>query len=145
MTAVGPIGEEDLPALAALFAELVDEETDLTAMAASFRAMAADDAYILLGAKREGRLAGFIMGIVCRDIVGDCRPFLVVENVIVAASARGQGVGAALWADMEAEARRRGCHYCMLVSAAWREEAHAFYTGVGFETEKYKGFKKYLT
>ena len=144
MTAIGPVGEGDLPALATLFTELVDTRTDHDAMQASFRRMEASPDYILLGAKLDGRLVGFMMGIVCHDIVGPCQPFLVVENVVVAQSARRQGVARSLWAALEGEARRRYCHYCLLVTGDWREDAHRFYTSVGFVADKYKGFKKYL-
>lgn len=144
MITVAPLAEGDLPALAALFAELTDDPTDEARMAANFRRMAAGDDYILLGAKRGGELVGFMMGIVCLDIVGCCQPFLVVENVIVARAARRQGVARRLWDELEAEARRRGCYYVFLVSIDWREDAHRFYASVGFAPDKYKGFKKYL-
>ncbi|MDT8903420.1 N-acetyltransferase family protein [Anaeroselena agilis] len=144
MITVAPLAESDLPALIALFAELTDELTDYAPMAANFRAMSAGDSYILLGAKLEGELVGFVMGIICLDIVGCCRPFLVVENVIVAKAARRQGVARRLWDELEAEARRRGCYYVFLVSVDWREDAHRFYASVGFAPDKYKGFKKYL-
>ncbi len=137
MIAVAPLAESDLPALAALFTELTDDPTDEARMAAG-------EDYILLGAKRDGELVGFMMGIVCLDIVGCCQPFLVVENVIVARAARRQGVARRLWDELEAEARRRGCYYVFLVSIDWREDAHHFYASVGFTPDKYKGFKKYL-
>ncbi len=144
MITVSPLAESDLPALAALFAELTDDPTDEMRMADNFRRMARCGEYILLGAKRGGQLVGFMMGIVCLDIVGCCRPFLVVENVVVARAARRQGVARMLWDELEAEARRRGCYYVFLVSIDWREDAHRFYASVGFAPDKYKGFKKYL-
>lgn len=144
MTTIGPVGEVDLAALATLFTELVDTQTDHEAMLGCFRRMEASPDYILLGAKQDGRLVGFMMGIVCQDIVGPCQPFMVVENVVVSQTARRQGVARALWAELEGEARRRRCHYCLLVTGDWREEAHRFYTSVGFAADKYKGFKKYL-
>lgn len=144
MITVAPLVESDLPALAGLFTQLTDDHTDETRMAVNFHRMAGGGDYILVGAKRDGELVGFMMGIVCLDIVGCCQPFLVVENVIVAQAARRQGVARRLWDELEAEARRRGCNYVFLVSIDWREDAHRFYASVGFTPDKYKGFKKYL-
>lgn len=144
MIAVAPIAAGDLAALRALFFDLSDHETDAARLAANFLLTADDPDYILLGAKSDGRLVGFMMGIVCLDFVGTCRPFLVVENVVVARAVRRQGVARRLWSALEAEARRRDCCYVILVSGDWREEAHGFYASVGFETDKFRGFKKYL-
>lgn len=144
MITVAPIGESDLAALKTLFADLSDHETDAERLATNFRRMAADPNYILLGAKHDEALVGFMMGIVCLDLVGVCRPFLVVENVVVARRARRRGVARRLWAELEVEARRRDCYYVILVSGDWRTEAHRFYVSVGFEPDKFRGFKKYL-
>jgi GNAT superfamily N-acetyltransferase len=145
MVTVAPIEQPDLPALAVLFTELVDVKTGHSRMLASFEQMQASPDYILLGAKCQDRLVGFMMGIVCLDIVGCCQPFLVVENVVVAAASRRQGVARQLMQQLEAQARYRQCHYILLVTAAWRKDAHDYYASMGFEADKYKGFKKYLS
>lgn len=144
MIVVAPIAATDLTALKALFLDLSDHETDDARLAANFRLTADDPDYILLGAKLDGKLVGFMMGIVCLDFVGSCRPFLVVENVVVSQAARRQGVARLLWEEMEAQARKRDCYYVILVSGDWREEAHRFYASVGFGADKFRGFKKYL-
>lgn len=144
MIEIAPVGREDLPQLAALFAELVETKTDLAAMAENFSLISGDPGYILLAAKDGQQLVGTIMGIVCLDMVGSCRPFMVIENVVVAGSHRRRGVAAALFRELEAQARERQCYYTMLVTADWRQEALAFYTAMGYETGKFRGLKKYL-
>lgn len=139
-----PIGGEDLDELAGLFQELTGESTDRIKMAENFRRMQANPDYILLGAQDGNELVGSLMGIVCLDIVGECRPFIVVENVIVAERSRGRGVGRRLMAAIEAEAVERGCLYIMFVSSASRKEAHRFYEAMGYGLDVVQGFKKFL-
>ncbi|MFD2877411.1 GNAT family N-acetyltransferase [Paenibacillus rhizoplanae] len=59
----------------------------------------------------DGELLGSLMGIVCQDLVGDCRPFMVIENVVVSSRARRQGLGKKLMTAIEAIAHERDCYY----------------------------------
>ncbi|HEX3549892.1 MAG TPA: inositol monophosphatase family protein [Candidatus Elarobacter sp.] len=52
--------------------------------------------------------------------------------LVVAPDARRSGVGEALVAAVEREARMLGCDAIVLESSAWRDGAHAFYRGIGF-------------
>ncbi len=47
--------------------------------------------HILLAAEDGGRLVGSVMGVVCEELYGDGRPFLVVENLIVDKEQRRKG------------------------------------------------------
>lgn len=47
--------------------------------------------HILLAAEDGGRLVGSVMGVVCEELYGDGRPFLVVENLIVDKGQRRKG------------------------------------------------------
>jgi GNAT superfamily N-acetyltransferase len=67
-----------------------------------------------------------------------------VESVRVAADLRGQGVGAALFADAEKRARSAGCLLMQLTSNKTRSEAQRFYERLGFEPS-HVGYKKKLT
>jgi len=140
---VADITVEQLPALAGLYETLSRLPQDTAHMAAVFSRMEASPDYHLLGAvSGEGELVGALMGVVCLDVVGPCRPFMVVENVIVAARHRRRGVGRRLLAEIERRARARDCFYLMLVSGPGREDAQAFYTAGGYF--KSAGFKKRL-
>lgn len=142
---IAQIAVEDLEALAALYFELTEVQTDLLAMCKSFEMISENEDYLLVGAKDEnGRLLGSLLGIVCTDVVGECRPFLVLENVIVSSEARGRGVGKLLMESIEGFARERGCSYIILVSGAKRTGAHAFYEALGYAEHPARGFKKIL-
>jgi GNAT superfamily N-acetyltransferase len=68
---------------------------------------------------------------------------LQVEAVRVRADLRGQGIGAALFAWIVDEARRRGCGLVQLTTDTRRREAHRFYERLGF-TASHVGFELQL-
>ncbi len=45
---------------------------------------------------------------------------------------------------VEEQARAAGCTKRMLLSSTMRGEAHAFFSRIGFDGEKKRGFVKYL-
>jgi ribosomal protein S18 acetylase RimI-like enzyme len=61
------------------------------------------------------------------------RPAAKISALVVDESHRGQGIGRALVAELEAEARARRCVLLFLTTAARREDAQAFYRRVGLE------------
>ncbi|MFW5432897.1 GNAT family N-acetyltransferase [Paenibacillus apiarius] len=136
---------EDVTQLAGLYAELDDRPTNVEKMAARLARLNDDPDYLFLGtADENGKLLGSVMGIICEDLTGDCQPFMVVENVIVAAEAHGQGIGMKLMNRLEEFARERDCHVMMLMSNVKREGAHRFYERLGFSREVGYGFLKSL-
>jgi ribosomal protein S18 acetylase RimI-like enzyme len=144
MITIKPIGRDDLNDLATLLAELSGKLANMELMLKNLEWMEKNGDYYVLGAKLDQRLAGSIMGIVCRDLVGECKPFLVVENVIVSSQFRNQGIGKRLMLEMEKIGRKRDCHYIMFVSGAQRRDAHQFYESLGYKLNVVQGFKKYL-
>ena len=136
--------EADLPALAALYKQFKGDDSSLEAMRATFARIADSPDYAVLVAEVAGRLAGSAMGIVCAELYGQCRPFLVIEDVIVDADHRRLGVGTALMNALEDFARATDCHYMMLVTDADRTWAHNFYASLGFGRDTHRGFKKRL-
>lgn len=145
MTTIVRIEEPDLEELAILSQELCGRETNITCLKENFEKIVRDPNYLLIGAKdARNRLIGSVMGIICMDFVGECRPFVVMENLIVDEKARGLGVGKLLVSYIEDRARERNCFYLTFTSLAIRTEAHAFYEGIGYPKGMVEGFKKYL-
>jgi GNAT superfamily N-acetyltransferase len=136
---------DDGEKLAELYQQLCGVVTELDKMKGNIGWIAANKDYYLIGAiNNHGRLLGSLMGIVCRDIVGSCRPFMVLENVIVALGYRGHGIGTQLLSRIESIARERNCFYVMFVSSCDRKAAHRFYEKSGYRLDAVQGFKKYL-
>lgn len=145
MVVIKEIEMESLPELGNLYQELMNKPSDLNKLEEVFKVVKADNRYILLGAFVEGELLGSLMGIVCQDLVGDCKPFMVIENVVVSVRARRQGVGKKLMNAIEQAARERDCYYIILVSGEQRKEAHVFYESLGYRDEKVEGYRKHLS
>ncbi|WP_379134773.1 GNAT family N-acetyltransferase [Paenibacillus sp. sgz500958] len=144
MITIQEVGLESLEALNDLYSELIDRRTDPLKLEEAFKSIKDDARYSVIGAFVDGELLGSVMGIVCQDIVGDCRPFMVIENVVVSSRARRQGVGKLLMRAIEQIARDKDCYYIILVSSERRKDAHVFYESLGFRDEKVEGYRKHL-
>jgi len=136
--------EEDLPALAELYRQFRGERSAPERMREVFRRLVRNRQYTILGVKHQGRMVGSAMAILCEELYGECRPFLVIEDVIVDEKHRRRGIGSRLMRALEERARTSGCAYIMLVTDAARHEAIAFYRSLGYHPRRYRGFKKYL-
>lgn len=145
MITICAIQMTDLVQYAALCDELFGEKTNMTALTEAVRKIRSNTDYLLIGAKDEnGALLGAVMGIVCIDTVGRCRPFMVLENLIVSERYHRLGIGKRLVENLEKTARERNCYFIMLMSLMKRKEAHLFYEALGYSKNIAQGFKKYL-
>jgi ribosomal protein S18 acetylase RimI-like enzyme len=73
------------------------------------------------------------MGVICEELYGDCKPFLVLENMIVDETYRNQGVGKALVSELEKIATKRNCTQVILVTESNRIDACKFYESAGYK------------
>ena len=134
---------EDMPQLAALYEQFWGDKSDVEKMKSEFPVIQQENRHIILIAERDGIVIGSVMGIVCRELYGDCRPFLVVENMIVDRQSRKGGVGYQLLSELEKRAKERGCTQMILVTEADRTAACGLYEKYGFQKNN-KGYKKKL-
>ena len=141
---VEPITLNELPDVARLYEELAGKPTDLGKMKHNFVWMQSNPDYVVLGAKLNDFMVGTLLAIICHDILGECRPFMVVENVVVSSRERRQGVGKSLMKKIEQIAIERDCLYIMFVSSSARTDAHQFYESIGYQSDFVQGFKKYI-
>lgn len=139
---ISHLTEHDLSSLADLFRQFWGKNSSLEKMRTTFARLATNPAYILLTAKQEERLVGFVMGIICEELYGDCKPFMVIEDLIVDKKQRRNGVGSALMQELEKSAIAYDCYQILFVTEEDRMEAHQFYESLGYKFEPYKGFKK---
>ncbi|HXD55999.1 MAG TPA: GNAT family N-acetyltransferase [Solirubrobacteraceae bacterium] len=103
----------------------------------------ADPARSLLVAELDGRLVGTVDVLIAPNLTHHAQPWALVENVVVAESARRRGVGRALMLRAIELAREAGCYKVNLISGNERTGAHDFYRSLGFEAIG-QGFKSYL-
>ena len=136
--------DDDLTPLAEMFQQFWGEKSSVEKMRKTFSRLATNPAYILLAAKQNERLAGFAMGIICEELYGDCKPFMVIEDLIVDKTQQRRGVGSALMRELEKCAWENDCCQIIFVTEADRTQAYRFYRSLGYESEPYKGFKKQI-
>jgi GNAT superfamily N-acetyltransferase len=143
---INTIGVSNLAQYAALCDELYGRTiNNRDKLEQVVKEMATNSDYILVGAfDADEQLLGSVMGILCMDTVGECRPFMVMENLIVSEGSQRQGVGKQLVGYIEERARERNCYFVMFTSLAKRGEAHKFYEAMGYPKNVTQGFKKYL-
>lgn len=144
MVTINQIETKHLPQLAELYEELVGVSTNLVKMEETYAEILEDKSYYVLGAFYENELAGSLMGILCKDLIGESEPFMVIENVVVSSKVRRQGIGRKLMLEIEEIARQHGCSYMILVSGGQRVEAHRMYESLGYREEHVEGFRKHL-
>ena len=138
------ITESDLPALANLYQQLIPNEVSVSKMKIIFNKHKSNPNHIVLAAKMNGKLVGSILAIICEMLFGQCKSFMVIEDVIVDKTQRRSGIGFALMQYIEYYARKNNCSYIMLITDANRIGSQEFYKALGYKTDEYRAFKKQL-
>ena len=133
----------DLPKLADLYEQFWGDKSDVPKMELQLEFIKREKMHIILVCEEQGQVVGSVMGIVCRELYGDCRPFMVVENMIVDKTYRRSGIGQALLQELERMAKERNCTQMILVTEKDREDACGFYEAYGF-SKNTTGYKKKL-
>jgi GNAT superfamily N-acetyltransferase len=134
------------PTDARALAGLIDQlgyPTSPEAMGRRLERLQASEEDRLVVAELDGEVVGLASVHASLSVEYD-EPAAKLSALVVDEPHRRRGIGEALAAAMEAEARRRGCRLIFLTSAERRADAHAFYRRIGFE-ETGKRFAKWLT
>jgi GNAT superfamily N-acetyltransferase len=144
MIKIEAIKKSDLNQLANLYDDLFWEKTNLISMHETFEWIQSNPNYIVLGAKMDDNLVASLTGILCPVMMGQCRPFMFIESVIVSHNYRKLGIGRRLMEEIERIAREKNCYLIQFVSSDHRKEAHQFYEAIGYNVDKVRGFRKIL-
>ncbi|SYX83393.1 GNAT family N-acetyltransferase [Paenibacillus alvei] len=144
MMHIQTVARTQLDELAELYTELDQSETNIERLRERFIALQSNPDYTFIGAVDDGKLVDSVMGIRCYDLTGQCRPFMVLENMIVSKSYYRKGIGQILVEAVEKIAIESDCHSVVLISSAWRTESHQFYEKLGFTKDAVYGFIKPL-
>jgi ribosomal protein S18 acetylase RimI-like enzyme len=140
---VRPATAADLPALLAVLAELHPDDPPPPDPLAVWRAIEAQPGRTVLVAVHGDAVVGTVDCAVLPNLTRGGRPFMQVENVVVAAAARRAGVGRALLTSALAMAREARCYKVQLLSRIDREAAHALYADSGLRPTA-AGYRAYL-
>jgi GNAT superfamily N-acetyltransferase len=93
--------------------------------------------YTLYVAETAGKVVGSFALLVMDNLGHVGSPSAIVEDVVVAPSAQGRGVGRAMMNFAREKCIEKHCYKLILSSNARRERAHAFYESLGFERHGY--------
>ncbi len=121
----------DAPALAPLLDQL-GYPASPEAVRRRIDVLAASNADRLVVAELDGRVVGLAAIHVSPSLEYD-EPAAKLSAIVVDREHRRHGIGEALVAAMEAEARTRGCGLIFLTTAERRRGSHAFYRRIGWE------------
>ncbi len=136
--------EKDLDELSLLYKQFWNEESNIETMKKKYQEIKNNPNYIILSAVINGTLVGSICGVVCEELYGACRPFLVMEDLIVDKNMRKKGIGKALLEKLENFGKERKCSQIIFITETNRIDAVSFYEKMGFKSKTHTGFKKLL-
>ncbi|MGE0698444.1 MAG: N-acetyltransferase family protein [Vicinamibacterales bacterium] len=129
-----PAAKSDLAAVLALYAQpgMDDEVLPIADAEAIFARMASYPDYTLLVAESDGRIVGTLALLIMDNLGHLGAKSAVVEDVVVAPSLQGHGIGKIMMREAMQRAAAKRCYKMTLSSNMKRTPAHAFYEGLGF-------------
>lgn len=142
-TVVRAVRRDDLTALLELYVHLNPDNAavpDDVLLQPVWERILSDPNIYCFAAETGGALTGSCLLAVMPNLTRGARPFGVVENVVTHTDYRRQGIGTRLMRRALQTAWDAGCYKVMLLSGAWREDAHRFYEELGFTRDGKVGF-----
>jgi len=101
---------------------------------ALWRQIDSEPLHHILVAERAGLVTGTATVIIIPNLGHGGRPWSALENVVVAESLRGLGIGRALITEAVNLSREHNCYKMSLTSNLSRHVAHEFYRQLGMQT-----------
>lgn len=89
--------------------------------------------YRLFVATEDSAVVGSYALLIMHNLAHRGMPSAIAEDVVVAPSNHGKGIGRRMMAHALTEARLAGCYKLALSSNRKRTQAHAFYESLGFD------------
>lgn len=136
------LGRDDLEELLAAYGELHPRDDPLPReeVGALWARICGDPGLIYLGAFSGSRLLATCTAAIVPNLTRGARPYAVIENVFTRPDVRREGLGSAVLQALLERCWAAGCYKVMLLSAAERDAAHAFYERNGFDPHSKRGF-----
>lgn len=134
--------KDDTEAIANLYRELntlspisvVPERIDAVANSNNTYLLVCDDA---------GEIVATALVCLCQDVMFDNQPFALVENVVVSANYKREGIGKSMMDYIETFCLEQDCSKIMLQTSSENHDARDFYTAMGYDPDTKIGFIKY--
>lgn len=97
----------------------------------------------LLVCDDSGEIIATALVCLCQDVMFDSQPFALVENVVVSADYKREGIGKSMMDYIEAFCLEQDCSKIMLHTSSKNRDARDFYTAMGYDPKAKIGFVKY--
>ncbi|MDX9800300.1 MAG: GNAT family N-acetyltransferase [Spirochaetia bacterium] len=98
--------EKDLEELSLIYKQFWNEESSIEKMKKKYQEIKNNPNYIILSAVIDEKIVGSIYGVICEELYGLCRPYLVMEDLIVDKNLRRKGIGKALLKNLKKLVKR---------------------------------------
>jgi ribosomal protein S18 acetylase RimI-like enzyme len=136
--------DADIDSLAELYKLFWNDDQNINKMKLRFDELKNNQKYIFLCAAIDDRVIGTIMGIICEELYVDCKPFLVMEDLVVHNDFRNMKIGTLLLTELEKIGKENECSQIIFITESNRKETISFYEKLGFNSKTHIGFKKKL-
>ena len=144
---VREISQQDARDMAELIRQLSPSDVNVTenmvsALKAKISAMAELEHMKIFGYELDGKIVGSCTLGRVEGLSKECRPFAVIENVVVLDSIRSQGVGKQLVCHAIAQAEKWNCYKVILETGTQEEWKLRFYEKCGLSRGGKTAFMK---
>ncbi|ACM37287.1 MULTISPECIES: GNAT family N-acetyltransferase [Rhizobium/Agrobacterium group] len=135
---IRPATFDDLEALLALYKDLSSNNdfTDVERVHNTYAAILSHPGLTVFVALDRERPVATASLLITPNLTRGCRPYALIENVVSAATHRGQGYGRAVVLHAIDAAWNADCYKVMLLTGSTRPEIHHFYEACGFVQNK---------
>lgn len=135
-------GREDAEAIAHLYREL-NTLSPVSVLPERIEAIANTGTTHLLVCDDGGEIIATALVCLCQDVMFDNQPFALVENLVVSADYKREGIGKSMMDHIEAFCLEQDCSKIMLQTSSENRDARDFYTAMGYDPDAKIGFVKY--
>ena len=132
----------DAEAIATLYRELTTLSTP-SVLPERIAALANSEHTHLLVCDDSGEIVATALVCLCQDVMYNEQPFALVENVVVSANYKREGIGNNMMDYIEAFCLEQNCSKIMLQTSSKNREARDFYTAMDYDPDAKIGFIKY--
>lgn len=136
--------EDDIISLAELYRIFWDDDQNIEKMKIKFAELKNNDKYIFLCATIDNHVVGTIMGIICDELYGNCKPFLVMDDLVVHNNFRNLNIGTLLLNELEIIGKNNECSQIIFITDSNRKGTVSFYEKLGFNSKTHVGYKRKL-
>lgn len=138
---------QDAHDMAVLIKQLSSSHIDITsemvaAIKAKLSALTGVEHMKVFGDEQTGHIVGTCTLGCVEGLSNDCRPFAVIENVVVLETVRGRGIGKQLVRHAMAQAEKWGCYKVILETGRKEEWKLKFYESCGLTRGEKTAFIK---